>query len=209
MAVSYERLIELIRNAIVDKYGTTHKAAKAVTEYWRKKDPGSGDYTSTLYRVVNWEPGKKPQPRRSKLLEIIEAMGIRIPPDGEEGKAPEQMPDAEKSGAAEDRAAPGREDTGAEKVKRRLLLCVDMLQTEASYLLLQRTAEGLIEVESEMEMETMQKKAPEEGAGKASPLIGNTSEAQERLLRAAEETRPYYGENAQKGKPDGNQPADS
>ena len=136
MAISYERLIQLIHKQIDDVYGNPSVAAKAVGDYYAEKGEPIGNCSPTMYRTYNWTPNGR-QPKRSTLLKYAEAMNISLREESDENCGWRELSPGE-GAAPEDRRT---------RTKKVVLNCIDKFQTPESYDVIEMTAKGLIDVE--------------------------------------------------------------
>lgn len=192
MEATYEEMINLIRQEIADRCISTHKAAQIITEYWRKRRPSCGSFSSSLYRAVNWKPGMPEKPSKGKVRECIEGLGIL-----------DKLKKAEKS--AEGTIFPGEgerfeaqmtcaNEAEAKKTWETVIPCISLLEQPESHELLRSMAQGLVAVEKGKPK--AESGTQSESGGTVLRYAGERVKSEKRSGIAADDRKPY-GETPQ------------
>lgn len=205
MEVTYEEMINIIRQTISERCWSINKAAKVITEYWRKRRPSCGSYTSSLYRAMCWKPGMPKKPSKGKVKECVEGLGISLDEVKKTGESAEENIFRGESECLGAQIACANEEE-AKKTWNTVIPCISLLKQRESHELLRNTAQGLVAVE-QAKPEAGSKTQRESG-GTAVRYAGERSEEEKRFWVAAEDQKPYGG-TPRKGKDDGKDPEDS
>ena len=129
----------MIRETIDSRFDSVNMAAMAVETYWTQKGARPHNYASTMYRIYNWKSGSGPQPRRSSVQRYAIALGVPTE------EFPEKEPAPEERGIEK-----GTGNPDAEKTIAAVTGYIGQMRTPASYVIIEQTARGLVDVETEM-----------------------------------------------------------
>lgn len=207
MEVTYEELINMIRQYISSQGWSINEAAAIITEYWRKKKKGEhvGSYRSSLYRAMNWEPGKPENPSKRKVKQLFVGLGLSLDEVKKARKSAEEIIFREEAERFGGQMVYANQMEG-EKTMGTVIPCVFVLKQPELHAVLRNVAQGLVAAETAKE--TDESRTQSESGGTAFRYAGERGAGERKFVAAADDRKPY-GETPKKEKVDGEDPENS